>query len=319
MQPMSTQDLVQFIASANSWSETGKIDIATYQRELGSTWQVANSINPRGAYLFSVNDWDVFELLNGNAVKMATETLKRGSLRLPTSRDKESDPAPPSLRYIFAVPGGSQQLDDYKESMRILNQPIIDRAVVIAMVLTDGDTYIPAGATYTGAHLDEAGKQQVLRMIDEVADGLDEDLEQMQIQPAPILPASLKQMIVLFRTRELDNREQAALVQELMGLDDLSFYDALSRLLPSAWRMNSWLATQPMLCQRMFDLKRQMNLSNRIRLMPNKSGWMRPTPYEPTVTYIMPTISRMGGPAREFSKGPLTRPDNSSYGWASVT
>jgi len=289
MDPISRRELIELAMSAMTFAEAGSGDPGTFQRLQNEKLKSPQEF--LGTYLFSLPTWDVFELHNDATVKLFNaDELNHSKLRLPTQEGETIlRPVPPVLRYLAMTPG-SPELEDLQESLKLLDQPHIDRMVVAAIVLTDNDTYIPAGAMYTGTAPEHPDKVAAMQAVFELTEGLNQSLDRRQLVSAPELRVDIEDWISLFRQREFDPHERGQLIQDLSSLDDTSFMEALSQLIPSAWRKNTWIATTPDIAKRAHAIK-QSDASIRgkdrgdIRKAPHKTAWMRPAPYEPTIVF----------------------------------
>lgn len=284
MEPVSPEELIEIISSASTWSDKGEPDSETYMAQCRELKRVEKSFI--GVYLFSLDEWDVFELLNPVLVKHVASELGHDKLKIKVNGD-EYDPQPPALRYLLLVPG-SADIEEQQEALKLLDAPFIDRMITVAAVLVDNDIYIPAGAEYVGVEPQHQDIVAAMNAVYEAVDGLTRDLDLGSITPAPQLPPTLMRYINQMKDKTFDvSSQQAGFVSEIMALDDLPFIEAVVRISPWLWHeCANWIATDENIASRMYYLKQQNDeLQGQIRTAPYKSGIMGPAPYEPMIIF----------------------------------
>lgn len=276
---MEPQELLDIYASGQTYLETGGPDLYR-ERRVGF---VSEGKGPRGNYLFTVgppgNEWDAVELGNELTVKLFTNELTYSNLKLPGDSQK-SEPIQPVLRFLVLYPVTEQE-----EVLKMMGQPFIDHYVVLSVLLADDDRYVPIGAVWVGRQPGAGDIDNVRQIVPQVAAELDEDLDKTQrgFQAAPPIDAATLALMEAFKDHELSPYERRDLIQALQKLPDISFMEALSRLVTDMWTKNQWIATEASIARRAYHLKEQMPTKDRkkIRTTPWKRSWMRPAPFEP--------------------------------------
>jgi len=195
---------------------------------------------PSGGYHYTINGWDVIELFDAQTVKMFTPALSHGQLKLPGPNTTNNfNPQRPVLRYIMAF-----KIDPNEEANVLLDEPITDRYIVYAMLLSDDDEYKPVGAHYIGSRQSDREKQWLSELANRIASALDSELDRRRLNEAPEIPPAAETAINTYRNQVLSPSERRNLTDLLMQLDDWTFWEAVSRLLPYAkLPQKTWLAT----------------------------------------------------------------------------
>lgn len=276
---MEPQELLDIYASGQTYLMTDGPDMYKKWR----TGFVTGEMAPQGNYLFTVgtpdNEWDAVELGNELTVKLFTSELTYSNLKLPGDRQK-SEPIQPVLRFILLYPVTEQE-----EALKMMGQPFIDHYVVLSVLLVDDDTYTPIGAAWVGREATMDDLNQLRQIVPQVAAELDKDLDKSTrgFQTAPTIEPHTLELMETFKDHELSRHERRNLVEALQKLPDISFMEALGRLMPWAWAQNQWIATESSLAHRAYDLKEQMPVKDRkqIRRAPWKTSWTLPAPFEP--------------------------------------
>lgn len=279
--PMDPQELFDIFASGRAYFE-GNLDKQTFQTQRQSTGKTS----PVAHYLFTVgapgNEWDVIELDNAVTVKMfGGDELNHLLLKIPGK--PETSPIKPVLRYVLMTP-----VEESEEALKMMGQPHIDRYVMVAVLLADADQYTVVGAEWTGRRPTEADKNKIEQIFPVLTFELDQDLNRSRITPAPDIGPDALSLIEHFKRNRLDNtQERRELTEALMRLPDASFMEALGRILPWAWHQNEWIATEPVLAERAYELRQRMPKKdhNNIRKAPWKTAWLLPAPFQPKITY----------------------------------
>ncbi len=278
---MEPQELLDIHASGKTYLETGGPDLYQQHRK----GFASQERGPKGHYLFTAgppgNEWDVIELDNEVTVKLFTDELTYSNLKLPDTT-QASAPVQPVLRYLVLYPVTEQE-----EALKMMGQSFVDHYVVLAVLLADDDTHTPIGATWVGRPPAMDDKEKLRQIFPQVAAELDQDIERSSLKAAPPIDPHTLELMEAFKDHELSHYERRDLVDALHKLPDISFMEALGRLMPTAWSKNQWIATEESVARRAHHLKEQMPVKDRkqIRKAPWKTSWTLPAPFEPKIVF----------------------------------
>lgn len=310
MDPVNPEELIELAASSQTFATTGAPDSATYKRITQDLHRSGISGWGRANYLFSLPTWDVFELMTDSTVRVFSSELRHANMKIPMEKEdyQATGPIKPVLRYILLTPS-SPDLEEKQEAMRLLEVPIIDRAIAAAVLLVDNDVYVPLAAEYKGIEPGSQGKKEAINAVFEAAAGLTNDLS--SIQRSPDLPANVMEAVHTMKTREIRSRNEIEkVIAALMQLTDHEFMTAVSFILPYTWDKNTWFASEPRLAERAFRIvEAQPELRKNLRKSGLKTSWMMPAPFDPFIVYIVPGgTDYRGSPTSRRERDSLEKP-----------